>query len=181
LLILAAGLVIGLLAGKFLRFPRAPVEQRIKEFYELVIPGVAADVLSLEEESGLYHAVVRIVAPDGVSYREIYVSKDGKLLTETMIYVERSIEQIRRMKSFVECLDGKGVRIYGWSNQTATILQLQLLGRYSPLLFVSCDGQLVQRCIEVGVTEIPSVVMDRRVEPGLKTLDWFAKETGCEL
>jgi hypothetical protein len=91
------------------------------------------------------------------------------------------------LKSFVECLDSKGLKIYGVLNQTenpqgatATLLQLNILGVYSSKLYVSCDGSFVQNCISAGVTQVPSVVFGGRVEAGVKTIEWFESVTGCK-
>jgi hypothetical protein len=187
---LAVGLAVGALVGFWLRLPtaRPEVESKVRSFYELVLPGVTAEVVSLTEESGLFKAVIKLTDPTGVSWREVWVSRDGQILTETVIYLERSIEQIRRMKDFVDCLFDEGVRIFGMLNATvspagaqATALQLNLLGRYSPKLYVSCDGPALQTCLDMGITQLPSVVIRQRAEPGVKTADWLAEQTGCEL
>jgi hypothetical protein len=156
------------------------LEEKIVELYELANPGVTIEVISVEEESGIYKLVLKFVTAAGVTYREVYVTKDGKLLTESIIYVEESIERINSYKNFVECLRDS-VRIYGISNDTATLLQLNLLGRYSTQLFVPCDGALVANCLRANVSQIPSVVINGEVYPGIKTINWFEQNTDCEL
>jgi hypothetical protein len=113
--------------------------------------------------------------------REVYATKDGKLVTESLIFVEKSIQQIESLKNFVDCLDKESVRIYGISNHTATLLQLNVLGIYSGKLYVACDGAFVSRCVDAGVQQVPSVVVGKSVSPGVKTLDWFEQQTKCKL
>jgi hypothetical protein len=181
-LIIAIGVAIVLLAWIFLKpIPKGVIKAEIKRFYELATPGATVEVVSLEEESGIYKAVVKIILTGQASYREAFVTKDGEILTEGVIYMKKSIEQIERMKAFVDCLANKGVKIYGILNQTATLLQLNLLGRYSPTIYVDCSGENLQACISAGITQVPSVVIGRRIEPGVKTIDWFEQQTGCRI
>jgi hypothetical protein len=187
------GIAIGFLLSNFLipMFYKSAVEQKVKKFYELVFPESQAEIISLKEESGLYKIFLKITSATGVSYQEAYVTKDGKLLSasDSTILLEASIQQIEKSKNFVDCLLNKKVKIYGVLNAStspegaqATLLQLNLLGKiYSPKLFVSCDGALVQQCLEKGITQVPSVLIDDKVEPGIKTIDWFENKTGCKL
>jgi hypothetical protein len=193
-----SGLLVGFAAAAAIFFAlnysyllfQSNVENTVKKFYELALPGSTVEVVSLKEESGLYKVLSKVTTAGTVSYLEAYVTRDGKLLTtaDSTILIERSIEQIEKSKNFIECLFNKNLRIFGVLNQTAnpqgaqaTLIQLNLLGRlYSPKLFISCDGDLVQQCIAAGVTQVPSVVFNNSVEPGIKTVDWFESKTGCK-
>jgi len=157
----------------------AEIKEKVKNLYELANPGSTAEIISINEESGVYKVVVKISTAAGTTYREAYVTKDGKMLTESMIFVEQSIERINAFKNFTDCLRMSGVRIYGITNDTATLLQLNLLGRYSTQLFVPCDGNLVSYCINANVSKIPSVVINGKVYPGVKDISWFEQNTNC--
>jgi hypothetical protein len=186
-LIIAIGVAVAILAWIFFKpIPKGVIKAEIKRFYELAIPGAMAEVVSLEEESGIYKAVVKIILVGRVSYDEVFVTKDGEILTNTVIYMRKSSEQIARMKAFVDCLASKGIVIYGIINQTAslegtqaTMIQLNLLGRYSEKLYIDC-GQRLQDCINAGITRVPSVAIGGRIELGVKTIDWFEQQTGCK-
>jgi hypothetical protein len=197
LLIIAVAAVLLLIVALFasisgyfsfsLSLPKSEVSKKIESLYELANPGTNVEVLSLNEESGLYKALLKVVSPTGTNYAEIYVTKDGKLLAQNVILVEQLIEQMKKLKDFVDCLDSKKLKIYGVLNQTenpqgatATLLQLNILGVYSSKLYVSCDGRFVQNCISTGVTQVPSVVFGGRIEPGVKTIEWFESATGCK-
>lgn len=164
------------------------VRSKVKELYELANPGTKVEIVSVKEVSGMYKIFLKATNVQGVNYRELYVTKDGKLLTESVILVEESINQIKVMRDFVDCLSDKGVRIYGVLNSTqspqgaiATSWQLNLLGRYSAKLYVSCDGNLAANCLNANVTQVPSVVFNGSVYPGIKTVDWFGSLTGCKV
>jgi hypothetical protein len=156
------------------------VAKEVKKLYELANPGAQIEIVTTLEESGLYKIVLKSTGPTGITYREAYVTKDGKLLTENVILVKESTKQIQMFKDFVDCLDEKGVKIYGLNNSTATLLQLNILGRYSGKLYVSCDGANLQTCLNAGIQQIPSVVYNNDIYPGVKTIDWFAQQTGCK-
>jgi hypothetical protein len=189
-LVLAVGLLIGYFAASIYHYIfRSAIEQKIKTFYELLVPGSTVEVLNLNEQSGVYKMLIKINSGGTASYQEGYITKDGKLLSmsDSTILVENSINQMEKQKNFVNCLYGKGVKIFGISNQTVpggpeTISQLNILGRiYSPKLFVSCDGQLVQQCINAGISQVPSAVVGGNIDSGIKTIDWFQNKTGCKL
>ncbi|MEM5766024.1 MAG: hypothetical protein QW423_00020 [Candidatus Aenigmatarchaeota archaeon] len=163
-----------------LGIPKSDVGNKIKTLFELSNPGTSVEILTLTEESGLYKILIKAFGPSGTNYVEVYATKDGKLLTQNVIFVEQSIQQIKRLKDFVDCLDGKGVKIFGLNNQTATLLQLNILGIYSTKLYVSCDGDLVTNCVQANVTQVPSIVFAGRIDPGVKTIEWFELITGCK-
>lgn len=160
--------------------PKSEVSNKLKNLYELANPGTKIEVLTLTEQSGLYKGLLKATGTTGTNYIEVYVTKDGKLLTQNVIFVEQSIEQIRRLKNFVDCLGSKNVKIFGLSNDTVTLLQLNILGVYSTKLFVPCDGEMISNCISAKVEKVPSVVFAGRVEPGVKSIEWFEAATGCK-
>jgi len=176
-----AGIIIGLFTPKiYTMFTKKDVGKRVKRLYELANPGLTIELVDVLDEGSMYRVLLKTRGSKGVNYIEVYVTKDGKFLTEGVIFVKESIEQIQKLKDFVDCLENKGVKIYGLSNHTATLLQLNLLGRYSTKLYVSCDGDNLQSCINAGVTQVPSVVINGKVEPGVKTIEWFERQTGCK-
>lgn len=157
------------------------VAANAKSLYELVYPGVDISVLTATEQNGMYKVVLKAVSSSGTTYPEVYVTKDGKLLTENMVLVDESISQMRKMRVFVDCLDSKGVRIAVVANQTSTLLPVtNVLGVYGQKLLFDC-GTNLDACISANVTQVPSVVIGQYIIPGMQTTDWFARVTGCEL
>jgi len=157
------------------------VAANVKSLYELVYPGVDISVLATTEQNGMYKVVLKAVGSSGTTYPEVYVTKDGRLLTENMILVDESISQMRKTRAFVDCLDSKGVRIAVVANQTSTLLPVtNVLGVYGQKLLFDC-GTNLDACISANVTQVPSVVIGQYIIPGMQTTDWFARVTGCEL
>ena len=156
------------------------VLERIKKFYEITNPNTKVEIISVKPESGLYHVFLKLVSPRGITYREVFVTQDGKYMNEVLINVEKSIEQIQKLKNFTDCLYQKGLRIFGITNQTASLFQLNLLGIYGSKLFIWCDVNL-QYCLNLNLTQIPSVVYQNRIYPGVYPLQWFSSLTGCKI
>ncbi len=167
------------------------IESDVKALYELANPGTIAEVISTKEESGLYKIAVKITNLDGTSnLAEAWVTKDGKLLTQSVVFVKESVSQMRNLRGFVDCLDSKGVRIIGFLNQTvagpdivqATFQQLNTLGSFSPKIYVPCDtsDQNFQLCLNIS-TSFPAIVYNNNVDPGVKTVEQLKTISGCAL
>lgn len=182
--------IVGYFLGNFLNvfdiFQKQSTIETVKKLYELANPGFKAEVVNVEEVSGLYKIVLKLSSGTSTNYVETYVTKDGKLLTQQLIYAQESVKRMEQLKNFVYCLRDKGVRIYGILNQTyspqgayATLLQLNLLGRYSPILFVSCDGPNLQACLNAGIKQVPAIVYQGKVYYGVKSVQWLGNLTGC--
>jgi len=150
--IFIAGLILGLSFFVIFNFAlpifqKSSVAENVRKLYELALPGSSVSVESISDFGNLYKILLKVSTQQGTNYLEVYASKDGKYVTESIIYVRESVQQIEKMKNFVDCLFDRGLRIYGatQTNNTAinsaTLLQLNILGRYSPKLYVSCDGR----------------------------------------
>ncbi len=166
----------------------ASAGEKVKTLYELANPGVTFEVLSATEESGMYKIALKFATASGTNFNEVYVTKDGKLLSEGMVMVEKSTEDISAAKNFVDCLYDNGLRIYGVLNQSfsaeaasMTSMQLQTLGMYSGKLYVSCDGEFLQQCVNLGLQQVPSIVYNNTAYNGVKDVTWLEQTTGCKL
>ncbi|MEM7827036.1 MAG: hypothetical protein QXQ40_02320 [Candidatus Aenigmatarchaeota archaeon] len=157
------------------------VINKIKNIFELSNPGTTIEILSINEESGLYKFILKARSINGVNYMEVYATKDGKLLIENVVPIESSLERMKKLNSLADCLYEKGVRIYGLSNDTGTLLQLNVLGRNSAKLFVLCDGDMLQQCMSIGIKEVPSVVINETIYTGAKAPEWLAQQAGCKI
>ena len=161
------------------------VQETVKKLYELANPGTQAEVLTLTDDSGLYKAVIKLTGQSGSNYAEVWVTKDGKYLTQNFIFVKDSLTQIENYKNFVDCLDSRGLRIYGVTNQTtqggtATLMQLNLLGIYSPKIFVSCDGENLEGCMKSGITQVPTIVFEEKGYVGVRSISQLSEMTACK-
>jgi alpha-N-acetylglucosamine transferase len=186
------GLIIGLSIFLIFNFiipflQKEKVANEVKKLYEVANPASSVSVESINEFGNLYKILLKVSTQQGTNYLETYVTKDGKYLTESIIYVKESIQQIEKMKNFVDCLFNKGLRVYGatQTNNTqinsATLLQLNILGRYSYKLYVSCDGDNLQNCISIGLQALPSIVYNNKAYPGVYSLEALANLTSCKL
>ena len=185
--IFLVGVVLGIVFNSFspvnlTRLLRADVSSQVERLYELVNPGADISVVKVDETSGMYKVLFKAVdIAGGTTYREAYITQDGKLLTENMIIIESSITQLNKIRNFVDCLAGKNVRIAGITNQTGTLLQFNVLGgSYATKLYLSCDGELAQQCVDAGITQVPAVIYEGKVYPGAKPIQFFENLTTCK-
>jgi hypothetical protein len=191
LIMFVVGLMIGFIIFGVYNFvlssmQKSSVAESVRKLYELAL-GSSVSVESINDFGNLYKVLLKVYTPQGPNYLEVYTTKDGRYVTESIIYVKESTKQIEKMKSFVDCLFDKGLRVYGatQTNDTAinsaTLLQLNILGRYSPKLYVSCDGDNLQTCIQIGLQALPSVVYNNTAYPGVYSAEYLANLTGCKI
>ncbi len=160
------------------------ISGKVEKLYELVNAGVDVSVVKVEEANGMYKLLLKAVDASGaITYREVYVSMDGGLMSENMILVSDSINRMTKMRDFVDCMDGKGMRIFGLVNHTATSFQFNALGgSYATKLYGSCDGgERAQQCIDAGITQVPTTVYQGKGYPGVQTAEALSALTGCML
>lgn len=161
------------------------IKDNVKKLYELANPGILFSVENIKSEGSMYKVLLKSINEQQPRYIETYVSKDGRFLTEAVIFVKESAEQIEKLKNFVDCLDSKQVRILGMlqSNITeinqATLLQLNILGRYSSKIYFSCDGDNLNTCLQLGITSLPVVFYNNRTYPGIYNIAFLSNLTGC--
>jgi hypothetical protein len=191
LIMFLVGLMIGLFIFGVYNFvlssmQKSSVAESVRKLYELAL-GSSVSVESINDFGNIYKVLLKVSTQQGPNYLEVYTTKDGKYVTESIIYVKESTQQIEKMKNFVDCLFNKGLRIYGatQTNNTAinsaTLLQLNILGRYSPKLYVSCDGDNLQACIQIGLQALPSVVYNNTAYQGVYSAEYLANLTGCKI
>ena len=185
--IFLVGIALGFIVNTFTplnlsKLVSGDVSAQVEKLYELVNPGVNVDIVKADQVSGMYKVLFKAVdVAGGVTYREAYISQDGKLLTENIIMVDQSITQLSKIRSFVDCLAEKNVRIAGISNQTATLLQFNVLGgSYSTKLYLSCDGELAQQCVASNITQVPTVIYQGVGYPGAQSIQFFESLTQCK-
>lgn len=174
---LAAGFVIATAGGSSI----APAEAG-----RLVVDWLAANdlnvtLLGVSEESGLYRVAVKD-ATDVAS--EFYVSRDGRLLFQPGVAgINQSISRLVSRRAFFDCLAAKGLIFFGSTETNSTLLQLQILGGSSFVdrIYVSCEGEQAQSCIDAGIEEVPTFVYANQSYSGVKTLDWFSNLTNCTM
>jgi len=185
---LVVGLVIGFFLVSLLDFNLNQISSeeaggRVKDLYELAT-GATVEIISVVKESGIYKVIGKTTDYTGQSILlEVYLTEDGKLLSERVLRLNDYVESLENQKEFIDCLSEKGLKVYGITNTTVTQLQLvQVLGgsRFLGKIYVDCTGQNLQTCLDAGVETVPSVIYQRKVYEGIKTLDWFENITDCK-
>ena len=157
------------------------VAASVRSLYELQYES-PSEVLSVTETNGMYKVTVRFTDyASKQATQDVFVTKDGKLLTDRLLIVDNYRASLDFQKRFVDCLNGNGVRVLGKVNDTATLQQLNILGTYSYKLFVSCDGANEQICANVGVRRYPTSVYNNTGYDNIYGADFFSNLTGCPL
>ena len=164
--------------GFLTAYSREDVLNKVKTIFELSNPETTINIENVKEESGLYKILLKGKTQTGDTYSEIYVTKDGKFLIQAPISIEDAINNIKKLNALTDCLYAKGVKIYGLTNDTGTLMQFNILGRNSLKLFVFCDN-ILEECINAGITEVPSIVINSTIYKGARTAEWLAQTAGC--
>jgi hypothetical protein len=155
-------------------------EQNVLGLYS-VLTGSNPEIASIKEESGMYKALVKIPSSTGdPSYQEIYVTRDGRLLTDRLVSIEEYKDSLLRSKNFTQCLYDRGVTIVGLSSNNYTVMQVQLLGDFGSRLFFDCSSNM-EVCQQLNISVVPSIIYNNTVYEGLKTVGWFEETTGCKV
>ncbi|HLD39274.1 MAG TPA: hypothetical protein VJB05_03105 [archaeon] len=153
----------------------------IKQIYDLQFE-TNSEVLAVNDTNGIYKMVVRFNDPTGKSTtQDIFVTKDGKLFTNTLVSSDSYLSFLNTEKNFAECLQIKGVRILGQANDTATLQQIQALGTYAYKIFVSCDGTNEAACQQIGITKYPTTVYNNTAYTELYTPAFYSQLTNCTI
>src|SRR3989338_7077258 len=153
----------------------------VKDIYDLQYE-TNSEVLSAVEMNGVYKVVVRFNDFSGQRVtQDVYITKDGKLITDRFIIADNYRTALQRQKSFVECLLERNLRILGQSNDTATLQQFNVLGTYSYKLFVSCSDANEQTCRDLGVDRYPTTVFNSTGYANIYAPQFFSQLTGCAL
>ncbi len=171
-------IVVGL--KDFMAFGGSGAMTKVQNVYELLSEG-NVEILKVDEQSGLYKVLMRVKTANSDNLQEVYVTKDGSLITDKIIVTDDYKVRLEKEKAFAECLKEKGVLIFGQSTETNTLSQLNVLGNYAYKVYVDCIGTNLEVCQQLGVTEVPTIVVGNSSVTGVHTLDWFEQMTGCAM
>lgn len=157
------------------------IADSIKSLYELQYESLA-EVTNMTEQNGIYHFTVKFVDYTGKpAVQDVFVTKDGQLLTDRFLIIDNYKKSLDFQKRFVDCLNVKGVRILGQTADQATMQQLNILGTYSYKIFASCDGTNDQTCKNLGIRRYPTTVFNNTGYDNIYGADFYANLTGCPL
>lgn len=180
--VILGSVLIALIGYKLGNISPDEAGRKVKDVYELAT-GANVEIMSVIKDNEMYKVIAKTTDFVGQqSVLEVFVSLDGRLLSERIVEIDEYKLNLERQKTFIDCLDEKGIKIYGVSNNTATQLQLvQVLGgsRFLSQIYVDCVGANLEVCLDAGVITVPSTVYQGRVYEGVRTLDWFENVTSC--
>ncbi len=158
---------------------QSQAEGSVKELFG-ILAGGDVEIASIMEESGIYKMLVKIPTSSGTpAYQEVYVTKDGKLVTDKLLAIEDYRKSLLTSRNFSQCLSDSGVIIVGLSTNNYTVMQVQLLGDFGSRLYYDCGGDNMATCQQLNITMVPSVVVNNTIYEGLKPVEWFEQMTGC--
>lgn len=188
LVVAVVGVIIGLAAGFAIvnsGTTGAVTELSKDAAGQLVISWLAANdvpasVLVVSDESGVYKVTVKANATSIAS--DLYVTKDGQMLFQPdVLAINQTIDQLLAKRAFFDCLAGKGLIFYGSTDTNATLVQLQVFGgtQFVDRVYIGCEGDKVQSCIDANITEVPTFVYENKSYTGAKPVDWFVNLTEC--
>jgi hypothetical protein len=156
----------------------SPSVQNVKAIYELLTSD-KVEIMKVTDESGLYKVSVRFNDATGRStLQDVYITKDGKLITASVIDTKEYTKTLSSDRRFAQCLSDKGVIIFGSSSDQTTLVQLQMLGEFSGLVFFDC-AKNPELCQQVGVQSVPATVYENQSYTGLQTKSFYEGLTGC--
>jgi hypothetical protein len=154
------------------------IEDQVVKLYEIQNPGAAVEILEITSEGSLF----KVRANLNGQLVENYVTKDGQWLIIDAVNPELYLQTLEARKTFLSCLADSGLLLFGSAQSQATLTQMQLLGGpiYLDAIYVNCDGENTQACIDSGVTEVPAIAFDGQLYPGVRQVDELSSLTGCQ-
>jgi hypothetical protein len=179
IVILAVGLSLYVLAD-FMPFASGEAVDKVVKVYQLLSEG-KVEPMKVTEDGGLYRVVLRITTANGDNLQEVYVSKDGSIITDKILRTEDYQAKLEREKGFADCLKSKQLLVFGQSNEQNTLTQLTTLGNFGYKVFVDCTGANLQVCQQLGIQQIPLILYENKTYTGVHDLSWFEQTTGCSM
>jgi hypothetical protein len=182
ILVLAVMLAFMFLQNTLIAGSQRQALENVESVYRMLTES-EVEVLSVKDEGYVYKLIIRLKLAEGDVLREIYVTKDGKFLSEAGNVMEVSVltERLGKEKGFAECLKEKGMILFGQGSEPNTLQQLLIIGNFANRIYVDCVGANLQACQQLGIQEIPSIVYQNNVYTGVKSAEWIEGLTGCEL
>ena len=181
ILVLAAILAYSFLQNTLISSSQQKVLKDIGKAYELLTEN-EVEVLNVKDEGYVYKILLRLKITGGDVIREIYATKDGRFFSEAgnVIEVSSFMERLSREKGFAECLKTKGFIVFGQKSEPNTLQQLLEIGNFANRIYVDCVGANLEACVQLGISEIPTIVYNQMNYTGMKTRAWVESLTGCE-
>ncbi len=181
ILALAAVLAFGFFQGMLAAGSQQKVLAGIEGVYRNLTES-DVEIVQVKDEGYLYRILLRLRLPEGDALREVYSTKDGRFFSEAGNVIELSsfVPRLEGEKRFAECLRAKEFFVLGQKSQPETVQQLLVIGNFANKVFVECSGANLQACLQIGISEIPTVLYDKMNYTGVKDRAWIEDLTGCK-
>jgi len=180
-------LILGLVIGATVVFAltgaipasKETITSNVVALYQVSNPGVEFQVLDVQKVEDLYAVALQAGELQFVTF----VTPDGKYVVQNPTAITGFAEAKETRDEFIQCMADQGVQLYGSLASNATIQQIQLLGGPAMLetIYISCDNEMAQHCIDSGIQTVPTWVIDDQPIQGILLPEQLVQATGCEL
>lgn len=188
-------ILIFLIVYSNLSNPDKIVEKKILSLFNQLNLSFVIHNLEFINDSSIYNSTIIIEG----SIRNIYFNFKGdkiipfiypikNLLIEdnprqiNLSYSNLSLINREKINLFVDCLNSKNLKIYGFSNQEYTIYLAQIFGGFDVIenIYVDCSKNRIL-CLEEDVLYYPSVKIKNNFVGVEASLDGFSMVSGCAI
>lgn len=112
--------------------------------------------------------------------RTVHVSFDGRYIASTLLDVRQRTMILRADRTFADCMEQQGVRVYVALPEEHSRQQVAELGAYGERVVVDCSGEQRALCEANGVRSFPTLVWKEGSEIGLQRRTDIGLATGCK-
>ncbi len=188
-------ILIFLIVYSNLSNPDKIVEKKILSLFNQLNLSFVIHNLEFINDSSIYNSTIIIEG----SIRNIYFNFKGdkiipfiypikNLLIEdnphqiNLSYSNLSLINREKINLFVDCLNSKNLKIYGFSNQEYTIYLAQIFGGFDVIenIYVDCSKNRIL-CLEEDVLYYPSVKIKNNFVGVEASLEGFSMVSGCTI
>jgi hypothetical protein len=179
-------LILGLVIGAAVVFAltgvptsKETITSNVVALYQVSNPGVEFQVLEVQKVEDLYAVALQAGELQFVTF----VTPDGKYVVQNPTAIAGFAEAKETRDEFIQCMADQGVQLYGSLASNVTIQQIQLLGGPAMLekIYISCDNEMAQHCIDSGIQTVPTWIIGDQPIQGVLLPEQLIQATGCEL
>lgn len=143
--------------------------------------GQELELINVDERNGLYRAQIRNQDDELTTY---YMTKNGKMIAQEsgLTNFSEFNNTVSAQADFSQCLEDRGVVMFGNQSQRSTLAQIQLLGGPNMLSNIYADvnnNQTRQQAVQLGIQTTPSFYYNDSVAQGTQTVTQLSSFTGC--
>lgn len=144
--------------------------------------GQELELINVDEQNGLYRAQIRNQDDELTTY---YMTKNGEMVAQEsgLTNFSEFNNTVSAQADFSQCLEDRGVVMFGNQSQRSTLAQIQLLGGANMLSNIYADvnnNQTRQQAVQLGIQTTPSFYYNESVVQGTQTVNQISSFTGCQ-